>query len=370
MSKLALVFPGIGYTVDKPLLYFSRKIAAENGYEIKLLPYTGFPPKILGDREKMTESYRIALSQSREMLSDVDFTAYDEFLFIGKSIGTAVAAQIAAEIPRPVRLLLYTPLEETFLFPLKDSIVFTGLADPWVGKESSRIPQLCEERGIPCHVVPGATGMRRQTCATCWKSWKRRNSSFHSEAIGLQYQIIRSARKTLSIQIKPEGVIVRAPLRATDAQIERFVQEHSDWIEKHLKKMEVQQKKLADVEPLSMEEIRALADQALKVIPERVKYYAPKIGVTYGRITIRNQRSKWGSCSAKGNLNFNCLLMLTPPEVIDSVVVHELCHRKEMNHSDRFYAEVLRVFPDYWKWHRWLKENGNLLMLRMTAGKG
>ena len=186
----------------------------------------------------------------------------------------------------------------------------------------------------------------------------------------MQYQIIRSARKTLSIQIKPEGVIVRAPLRATDAQIERFVQEHSDWIEKHLKKMEVQQKKLADVEPLSMEEIRALADQALKVIPERVKYYAPKIGVTYGRITIRNQRSKWGSCSAKGNLNFNCLLMLTPPEVIDSVVVHELCHRKEMNHSDRFYAEVLRVFPDYWKWHRWLKENGNLLMLRMTAGKG
>ncbi len=186
----------------------------------------------------------------------------------------------------------------------------------------------------------------------------------------MEYQIIRSNRKTLSIQIKPEGVIVRTPLRATDAQIERFVQEHGGWIEKHLKKMEAQQEKLADVEPLSTEEIRELANQALKVIPERVKYYAPEIGVTYGRITIRNQRSKWGSCSAKGNLNFNCLLMLTPPEVIDSVVVHELCHRKEMNHSDRFYAEVLRVFPDYWKWHKWLKENGNLLMMRMTAGKG
>ena len=185
----------------------------------------------------------------------------------------------------------------------------------------------------------------------------------------MKYTTIRSARKTLSIQIKPESVIVRAPLRATDAQIERFVREHSGWIEKHLKKMEAQQEKLADVEPLSIEEIRELANQALKVIPERVKYYAPKIGVTYGRITIRNQRSKWGSCSAKGNLNFNCLLMLTPPEVIDSVVVHELCHRKEMNHSDRFYAEVLRVFPDYWKWHRWLKENGNLLMMRMTAGQ-
>ena len=181
----------------------------------------------------------------------------------------------------------------------------------------------------------------------------------------MNYQIIRSNRKTLSIQIKPEGVIVRAPLRATDAQIQRFVKEHSDWIEKHLAKMEVRKKEADAAEPLTMEEIRALADQALKVIPERVKYYAPKIGVTYGRITIRNQRSKWGSCSAKGNLNFNCLLMLTPPEVIDSVVVHELCHRKEMNHSDRFYAEVLRVFPDYWKWHGWLKENGSLLMMRM-----
>ncbi len=156
MSKLALVFPGIGYTVDKPLLYFSRKIAAENGYEMKLLPYSGFPAKILGDREKMMESYRIALTQSREMLSDVEFTDYDELLFIGKSIGTAVAAQLAAEIPQQVHLLLYTPLEDTFLFPLRDAIVFTGLADPWVGRENSRIPQLCEERGTPCHVIPGA----------------------------------------------------------------------------------------------------------------------------------------------------------------------------------------------------------------------
>jgi phosphoglycolate phosphatase len=90
------------------------------------------------------------------MLSGTDFSAYDEILFIGKSIGTAAAAQIAAETSQPVRLLLYTPLEETFLFPLKDCIVFTGLADPWVGGDSSRIPQLCEERGIPCFVYEGA----------------------------------------------------------------------------------------------------------------------------------------------------------------------------------------------------------------------
>lgn len=182
----------------------------------------------------------------------------------------------------------------------------------------------------------------------------------------MKYQIIRSNRKTLGLQIKPEGLIVRAPLRASDAQIQAFVLQNIKWIETHLAKMQEQQKKLENVEPLSMEDIQALARQALQVIPERVRYYAPKVGVTYGRITIRNQKSKWGSCSGKGNLNFNCLLMLAPPEVLDSVVVHELCHRKEMNHSDRFYAELLRVFPDYWKCHQWLKEHGPELMMRMV----
>ena len=134
-------------------------------------------------------------------------------------------------------------------------------------------------------------------------------------------------------------------------------------VEKHLAKAAAQQQAVDSVKKLTIDEIRQLADKALEEIPERVKHYAPLVGVTYGRITIRNQRSKWGSCSSKGNLNFNCLLMLTPPEVIDSVVVHELCHRKEMNHSDKFYSEVLRVFPDYWKWDRWLKDNGNILKL-------
>ncbi len=122
---------------------------------------------------------------------------------------------------------------------------------------------------------------------------------------------------------------------------------------------------MGSVPPLTGEELHALTEKALTCIPERVKFYAPQIGVTYGRITIRNQKTRWGSCSAKGNLNFNCLLMLTPPEVIDSVVVHELCHRKEMNHSNRFYAEVLRILPDYWKWHGWLKEHGEAIMRRM-----
>ena len=148
-------------------------------------------------------------------------------------------------------------------------------------------------------------------------------------------------------------------------EIDRFLLQHKRWIETHLAKAQAQQAEKEALQKLTPEEIKALANKAAKVIPQRVAYYAPLIGVTYGRITIRNQRSKWGSCSSKGNLNFNCLLMLAPPEVLDSIVVHELCHRKEMNHSDRFYAEVLRVFPDYWAQHKWLKENGELLMARM-----
>ena len=113
---------------------------------------------------------------------------------------------------------------------------------------------------------------------------------------------------------------------------------------------------------MTREELEALADQALQIIPQRVAYYAEKMNVTYGRITIRNQKTRWGSCTSQGNLNFNCLLMKAPKEVLDYVVVHELCHRKEMNHSKAFWDYVESVMPDY-KVHRaWLKEHGALLM--------
>ena len=179
------------------------------------------------------------------------------------------------------------------------------------------------------------------------------------------YKVIRSKRKTLAIQITGDGVIVRAPYAVSKAQIDSFVEAHAAWIEKQKQKLEARAS--SPVDRLSEDEIRELADRALRYIPERVAYYAPKVGVSYGRVTIRNQKSRWGSCSAKGNLNFNCLLMLTPPEVIDSVVVHELRHRKEMNHSGKFYEEVLRVFPDYHKWNQWLKKNGTDIMRRMTG---
>lgn len=178
----------------------------------------------------------------------------------------------------------------------------------------------------------------------------------------MDYKVIRSGRRTMAAEIKDAGLIIRAPYAASDADIENFVMRNAARINKLFDKVRTRQSRLAAVMKLTDLELRQLADAASKVIPERVAYYAPLVGVTYGRITVRRQRTRWGSCSSKGNLNFNCLLMLAPPEVIDSVVVHELCHRIHMDHSTDFYEEVLRVFPDYRKWNTWLREHGTELM--------
>ncbi len=181
------------------------------------------------------------------------------------------------------------------------------------------------------------------------------------------YQLIRSRRKTISLEVRPDGLIVRAPLRITKKEADSFVQKHADWIEKQRKKIADRQAAYQRQPKLSEEELHALAEQAARVIPERVRYYASLMGAQYGRITLRLQKTRWGSCSAKKNLNFNILLMLTPPEVIDSVVVHELCHLWEMNHSQRFYERVYAVYPDYDRWNRWLKDNGGSIMARVFS---
>ena len=180
--------------------------------------------------------------------------------------------------------------------------------------------------------------------------------------------VVRSDRKTMSIQIRPDGtVLVRAPRKLPDREIQRFLREKTDWIEKNLAKVE-NVNRAGEEAPLSMEEIRALADRALREIPPRVREFAARMGVSYGRITIRNQRGRWGSCSSVGNLNFNCLLMLAPAEVLDYVIVHELAHRKEMNHSSAFWAQVETVLPDYREREKWLKDQGKILLARMRSG--
>ena len=175
------------------------------------------------------------------------------------------------------------------------------------------------------------------------------------------YKTIKSDRKTIAIQIMPEGnVVVRCPRRMRSDDIKRFVESKSGWIEKHLAACN-------PIEPskLSEKEISKLREEARHLVTQRVKYYAPIIGVPYGQIAIRTQRTRWGSCSSKGNLNFNCLLALVPPDVLDYIVVHELCHRKELNHSERFWTEVGKVLPDYKIRKKWLKDNGANLIARL-----
>lgn len=174
------------------------------------------------------------------------------------------------------------------------------------------------------------------------------------------YRVIRSARKTIAIQILPDGcVVVRCHFRTPPEDIRRFVSEKAGWIQKHLAKK-------APLSPkLTGDQLHALAEKARLTIPRRIAFYAPQIGVTYGTVTIRNQRTRWGSCSSKGNLNFNCMLMLAPEAVIDYVVVHELCHRKEMNHSRAFWALVQQHCPGYAQARKWLKDHGATILAQM-----
>ena len=181
----------------------------------------------------------------------------------------------------------------------------------------------------------------------------------------MKVTVIRSNRKTVAIQVNSDlSVTVRAPRSASEKDIEEILKKKEAWISKHIEKIK-ETKERFEAEPtekLTREKVIALAEEALKVIPERVEYFAKVIGVTYGKITIRNQKTRWGSCSSKGNLNFNCLLMLAPPEVLDYVVVHELCHRKQMNHSKAFWLEVEKVLPNYKEVRKWLKEEGSQMI--------
>lgn len=181
----------------------------------------------------------------------------------------------------------------------------------------------------------------------------------------MKVTVIRSNRKTVAIQVNSDlSVTVRAPRSVSEKDIEEIIKKKEAWISKHIEKIK-ETKERFEAEPtekLTREKVIALADEALKVIPERVEYFAKVIGVTYGKITVRNQKTRWGSCSSKGNLNFNCLLMLAPPEVLDYVVVHELCHRKQMNHSKAFWLEVEKVLPNYKEVRKWLKEEGSQMI--------
>lgn len=181
-------------------------------------------------------------------------------------------------------------------------------------------------------------------------------------------EVRRTKRKSAAIKITADmQIVVFVPLYVSDNEIERMVISKSKWIDEHMLKVQSTIDERSKLEKITFEQIKELADQAVEYIPKRVKYYAEKENFVYNKITIKNLVSRWGSCSTKGNLNFNCLLMLTPDYVIDYIVVHELCHLREMNHSEKFWAEVEKIMPDYQRAELWLKQNGGNLISRMRG---
>lgn len=182
----------------------------------------------------------------------------------------------------------------------------------------------------------------------------------------VEIETIKSNRRSFALEIKPDGhVIVRAPNYATKNEINAFVKKNEKWLEIHLEKVLSKNRLCENTEKLSEKQIEELTLCAKEIILKKAEYFAPIVGVTYGKITIRHQKTRWGSCSSKGNLNFNCLLMFVPEFVLDYVVVHELCHIKQMNHSPAFKAEIARVLPEYKKCEKWLKQNGSAIMMKI-----
>lgn len=165
------------------------------------------------------------------------------------------------------------------------------------------------------------------------------------------WRLIRSDRRTLALQIREGEILVRAPKRASLPMVQEFVLSHGAWIEKTTAR---QQRDILSV-PADEEERKRLRKKAGEVLRSRAAYYAKQMGVTYNRIFIKEQKTRWGSCSTGGNLNFNWKLILTGDEQLDYVVVHELAHLKQMNHSPQFWQEVEKILPDYKERRRRLK---------------
>lgn len=188
----------------------------------------------------------------------------------------------------------------------------------------------------------------------------------------IEYELVRSNRRTIGISVGRDGkVTVRAPYRVSLSYIESFVASKQEWI---LDKQKLQLSRSESLDQ-SFEEtpegamiVAALRKRAGEIIKSRVAYYAPKVGggVSYNRIAIKDTKTRWGSCSSKGNLNFSWRLVLAPEYVMDYVVIHELCHRVHMDHSKDFWKLVASVQPSYKISRDWLKMHGNELIVTAT----
>ena len=217
-------------------------------------------------------------------------------------------------------------------------------------------------------------------------------------------QIIRTNRKTIAIILRPDGsLLVRAPLRASRRSIQEFVTNNTQWIEKTRVRLQAvappppkqyvpgevfeylgkvypleivaDQKKSLRLEEgifrlaATAQDKAALAfehwykEQARQILSERVEYYARQNGFRYNKIGITSARTRWGSCSASGALNFSWHLIQAPMEAVDYVVVHELVHTIIHNHSKKFWIKVEQTMPDYRERRKWLRRNGHRLLV-------
>jgi predicted metal-dependent hydrolase len=174
-----------------------------------------------------------------------------------------------------------------------------------------------------------------------------------------QVQIVYSKRRSIVLQVKNGQVFLKAPLRTPLKFLEGLVIKKQKWIEIKIKTsiqaFESKQSKKA----ISKEEHEFYKKELGLYLEEKVQYFAGQIGVTFGKINIRKTISRWGSCTTSGNLSFSIFLWNTPNYVIDYVIVHELCHRKFMNHSRQFWDLVSANYPEYKLAEKWLKINGN-----------
>lgn len=174
----------------------------------------------------------------------------------------------------------------------------------------------------------------------------------------IRISVIRSARKSLGLEVRDANtVLARIPTRVSDRELKAFVENHRSWI---LEKTEVmaereEKRKSTPAPPLELLSKTDRMKIQLK-IGKRVRHYCEAMGVTVGYVTVKNQKTRWGSCSAKGNVNFNYQLAFLPDELLDYVVIHELAHRRHMNHSRAFWAEVEKYCPDYLERREQLKE--------------
>ena len=160
----------------------------------------------------------------------------------------------------------------------------------------------------------------------------------------VEYDIIYSNRTTLSLCIKDGRLVVRAPRGASKEKIDEALAGHEEWI---ISNLERQKNKRERFDKLTDADIEQLRRDAKEILPRKVAYFAARMGIKYGRVTITSAKTRFGSCSSSGDLSFSYRLMTYPDEAIDYVVVHELAHIREMNHSPKFYAIIEEQFPDY-----------------------